>query len=78
MFVPSAMDNLDKSGRYEFHGTAITLTSHATDTGEAPSPLDYSVRDGTSAHLPVDFESVPYLDEYMGDITLSPSGAGPN
>ena len=28
VFVTSAVDNLDESGRYEFHATAMTLTSH--------------------------------------------------
>ena len=78
VFVTSAVDNLDESGRYEFHGTAMTLTSHPTqdNMGEDPPPLDYNVPEGTSVELPADFEFVPYLDECAGDITLSPSGIG--
>ena len=30
VFVTSVVSNLDESGRYEFHGTAMTLTSHLT------------------------------------------------
>ena len=72
------MDNLDESGRYEFHGTAMTLTSHPTqdNMGEDPPPLDYNVPEGTSGELPVDFEFVTYLNECARDITLSPSGIG--
>jgi hypothetical protein len=41
MFVTSAVDNLDESGRCEFHGTAMTMTSHPThdNMGEDPPPL---------------------------------------
>ena len=78
VFVTSAMDNLDESGRYEFHGTAMTLTSHPTqdNMGEDPPTLDYNVPEGTSVQVPADFEFVPYLNECAGDITLSPSGIG--
>ena len=78
VFVTNAMDNLDESGRYEFHGTAMTLTSHPTqdNMGEDQPPLDYNVPEGTSGELPVDFEFVPYLNECARDITLSPSGIG--
>ena len=76
VFVTSAVENLDESGRYEFHGTAMTLTGHPTqdNMGEDPPPLDYNVPEGTSVELPVDFEFVPYLNECAGDITLSLSG----
>ena len=64
VFVTSTMDNLDESGRYEFHGTAMTLTSHPTqdNMGEDPPTLDYNVPEGTSVQVPADFEFVPYLN----------------
>ena len=45
VFVTSAVDNTDESGRFALHGTAITLTSHAThdNIGEDPPPLNLDV-----------------------------------
>ena len=76
VFVTSAVDNLHDSDRYEFHGTAMTLTSYPTqdNMGEDPPPLNYNVPEGTSVELPVDFEFVPNLNECARDITLSLSG----
>ena len=72
IFVTSAVDNIDEPGRYKFHGTAMTITSHPNqdNMGEDPPPLDYNAPQRTSVELPVDFEFAPYLDEYAGDITL--------
>ena len=75
VFVTSAVDNLDESGRCEFHGTAMTLTSHPTtdNMGEDPPPLRLDLLDKSPVQLPYDYANVPYVDEYAGDIHLSPS-----
>ena len=72
VFVTSAVD-LDECGCFEFHGTAITLTSHVThdNMGEDPPPLSLDVPEETTVQLPDDYAVVPYIDEYAGDITLS-------
>ena len=72
VFVTSAVD-LDECGCFEFHGTAITLTSHVThdNMGEDPPPLSLDVPEETTIQLPDDCAVVPYIDEYAGDITLS-------
>ena len=43
LFVTGSVDNMDESGRHEFHGTAMTLTAHATEQnpGHDPPPLTY-------------------------------------
>ena len=78
VFVTSAVDNIDESGRYEFHGTAMTLTSHLTcdNMGDDPPPLNLDLPDGTSIHLPESYSIVPYVEEYAGDINMSPIPAG--
>ena len=74
VFVTSATDNLDESGRFEFHGTAITLTSHPTreNMGHDPPPLKLDIPEGSTIHIPDDFANVPHVDELAGDITLTP------
>ena len=66
VLVTNAADNLDEPRHFEYHGTAITLTSHVSDNNmrEDPPPL--------SLDVPGDCAVVPYIDEYAGDITLSP------
>ena len=61
--MTSAVDNLDESGRCEFHGTAMTLTSHPThDTlGEDPPPLSLDPHEGAPVQLPNDYAIVPML-----------------
>ena len=80
VFVTSAVDNLDESGRYEFHGTAMTLTSHLThdNMGEDPPPLKLDLPEGAPIQLPDYYAIVPYIDEYAGDVTLPsiPHGQG--
>ena len=73
VFVTSAVDNLDESGRCEFHGTAMTLTSHLThdNMGEDPPPLCLDLLEESPVQLPNDYANVPYVDEYAGDINLS-------
>ena len=72
VFVTSAVDNLDESGRCEFHGTAMTLISHPThdNMGEDPPPLSLDPHEGVPVQLPNDYAIVPYVDEYAGDIKL--------
>ena len=54
VFVTSAIDNLDESGRCEFHGTAMTLTSHLSpgNLGENPPPLCLDNLDQTEIKIP--------------------------
>ncbi len=75
VFVTSAIDNLDESGRCEFHGTAMTLTSHLSpgNLGENPPPLCLDNLDQTEIKIPSEFATVPYADEYAGDIKISAS-----
>ena len=74
VFATSAIDKLDESGRYEFHGTAMTLTSHLThdNMGEDPPPLNLNLPEDATIQLPDDYAIVPYVDEYAGDIILDP------
>ena len=73
VFITGGVDNIDECGRIELHGTAISLTNHLTrdNTGVDPPPLSLDALEAASVHLPSDFASVPYIDEYAGDITLS-------
>ena len=66
VLVTNAADNLDEPWHFEYHGTAITLTSHVCHNNmrENPPPL--------SLDVPSDCAIVPYIDEYADDITLSP------
>ena len=75
VFVTCAVDNLDESGRVEFHGTALSLTSHVTkeEPGETPPPLNLDVPAEQEIKLPEHFANVPYIDEYTGDIVLQPA-----
>ena len=75
VFTTCAVDNIDESGRYEFHGTAITLTSHLTrgNLGEDPPPLDFNLPEDATIQFPQDYAIVPHVDEFVGDITLSPT-----
>ena len=72
--MTSAADNLDEPRGIEYHGTAITLTSHVSHDNmrEDPTPLSLDVTEKTAIQLPGDCAVVPYIDEYAGDITLSP------
>ena len=74
VFTTGGVDNIDESGRVELHGTAISLTNHLThdNMGVDPPPLTLSDTDDTSIKLPDDFSSAPYVDEYAGEITLTP------
>ena len=74
--MTSAADNLDEPRGIEYHGTAITLTSHVSHDNmrEDPTPLSLDVTEKTAIQLPGDCAVVPYIDEYAGDITLSPMG----
>jgi hypothetical protein len=71
--VTSAVDNLDESSRSEFHGTAMTLTSHLTPykMGEDPPTLWLDLLEESPDHLSDDYANVQYVDEYSGDINLS-------
>ena len=73
IFVTGAVDNLDESGRFEFHGTAISLTSDPTsdNLGEDPPPLCLDNLGESCIQLPATFADVPYIDDYAGEITLS-------
>jgi hypothetical protein len=73
VFVTGAVDNIDESGRYEFHGTAMTLTCHATEDnfGFDPPTLSLDIPDDAAVKLPDDYAMVPYADEYTGDIKLT-------
>lgn len=78
VFVTGAVDNLDESGRYEFHGTAMTLTSHLShdNMGEDPPPLKLDLPEDAPIRLPDNYAIVPYIDEYAGDIILQPTPHG--
>lgn len=78
VFTTCAIDNIDESGRYEFHGTALTLTSHLTNdnVGEDPPPLTLEFPEDILIKLPDYYANVPYIEEYAGDITLPNSGNG--
>ena len=73
VFTTVSVDNMDESGRLEFHSTAISLTNHpAHDTmGVAPPPLTLNAVEGATIKLTDDFTIVPYIDEYAVEITLS-------
>ena len=78
VFTTCAIDNIDESGRYEFHGTALTLTSHLTNdnVGEDPPPLTLEFPEDILIKLPDYYANVPHIEEYAGDITLPNSGNG--
>ncbi|KAF5299189.1 hypothetical protein FQA39_LY02362 [Lamprigera yunnana] len=54
VFVTTVVDNIDESGRYELHGTAMTLTSHSTydNIVEDPPPLTLNVSESCTVELP--------------------------
>ena len=72
VFVTNVVCNLDESGRYEFHDTAMTLTSHLTHDKirEDPPPLKLDLPEGEHIQLPIGYAIVPHFDEYAGDVTL--------
>ena len=72
VFVTNVVSNLDESGPYEFHGTAMTLTSHLTHDKirEDPLPLKLDLPEGEHIQLPIGYVIVPHIDEYAGDVTL--------
>ena len=76
LFVTNAVDNLDESGHFEFHGTVVTLTSDVShdNMGEDPPSLCLYDPEETTIQLPGDYAVVPCIDEYAGDITLSSVG----
>ena len=73
VFTTGGVDNIDDSGRIELHGTAIFLTNHLTrdNMGVNPPPLTLTAAETAAIQLPPDFENVPYVDEYAGDVSLS-------
>ena len=75
VFVTSAadIDNIDEPECFEFHGTAIILTSHVSpnDKREDSQPLSLEVPGKNAIQLPGNCAVVPNIDEYAGDITLS-------
>ena len=72
VFVTHVVSNLDESGRYEFHGTAMTLTSHLIHgkIREDPSPLKLDLCEGEHIQLLFGYAIVPHIDEYAVDVTL--------
>ena len=72
VFVTNVVSNLDESGRYEFHGTAMTLTSHLThdEIREDPTPDKLDLPEGEYIQLPIGYAIVPHIEEYAGDVTL--------
>lgn len=73
--MTSAVVNLDESGRSEFHGTTMTLTSHITHDymREDLPPLSMDVPEEHPFQLPDYHAVVLYIDEHTGDVTLSPT-----
>lgn len=78
IFTTGAVDNIDQSGRCEFHGTAISLTNHPTkdNKGQDPPPLSLNDLDGVAVKLPEDYVTIPHVDEFAGDVKLSPTTLG--
>ena len=72
VFLTNVVSNLDESGRYEFHGTAMTLTSHVTHDNirEDPPPLKLDLPEGEHIQLHIGCAVVPHIDQYAGDVTL--------
>ena len=75
--MTSAADNLDEPRGIEYYGTPITLTSRVShdNVREDPTPLSLDVtkkKKKNAVQLPGNCAVVPYIDEYAGDITLSP------
>ena len=73
VFITGGVDNINESGRIELHGTAISLTNHLTrdNMGVDSPPLNLDAPEAATVQLPSHFASVPYIDVYAGDITLS-------
>ena len=63
---------LDESGRCEFHGTAITLTSHLKHDKirKDPPPLKLDFPEGEHMQLGIGNVIVSHFDEYAGEDTL--------
>ena len=57
VFATGEVYNIDESGRFELHGTAITLTNHPTrdNIGVDIPPLTLDVVVGVQVHLPKEF-----------------------
>ena len=68
-FVVCGSDNVDVSGRVEFHGCASSLTASPTieKPGTEPRPLSYEFNEEDKIKIPEDFTDVPHVDEYAGD-----------
>ncbi|KAL8588046.1 hypothetical protein ACOMHN_061212 [Nucella lapillus] len=75
LFTTGAVDNIDQSGRCEFYGKAISLTNHPTHSnmGQDPPPLNMHDLEETTVQLPEQFVNVPFVDEYAGEVRLSPT-----
>ena len=72
VFTTGGVDNIDASGQFELHSTAISLTNHLThdNLGVYPPPLTLEGSEGTSIKIWDDFAIVPYIAEYSGEIKL--------
>ena len=70
VFVTNVVSNLDESGRYEFHGTAMTLTSHLSHDKIREDPPPLNLPEGKYIQLPIGYAIVSNIDEYAGDVTL--------
>ena len=63
VFVTNVVSNLDESGRYEFHATDMTLTSHLTHDKirEDPPSLKLYLPEGEHIQLPICYAIVPHM-----------------
>ncbi|KAF5269349.1 hypothetical protein FQA39_LY08741 [Lamprigera yunnana] len=73
VFATIAVDNVDETGGYEFHGTAMSLISHSTydNIGEDPPPLTLGVSESCTVELPDSYSIAPFVDEYAGNVSIS-------
>ncbi|KAL8613964.1 hypothetical protein ACOMHN_023200 [Nucella lapillus] len=78
VFTTGAVDNIDESGRFEMHGTAISLTSHPSraNPGVDSRPLDFSDLENASMKLPDNYSNVPIIEEHAGQISFPPIPEG--
>ena len=79
VFVTGSSDNFDISGRVEIHGTILTITAHLTDDNRGVDPKPPSLKSipkEAEIKIPEKFANVPYVEDFAGEIKLTPIQSG--
>jgi hypothetical protein len=76
ILVTCAIDNIDISGKYEYHGTAMSMTCHPTyaNPGHPSVPVKLEEGNGLPIKLPEEYITIPFVEETNRIIRLRPNG----